>query len=554
MVFRFLQGLLGSVYTVLWLLRRLVTRSPSSSPHVPLTLLTLPTDVLQLVLEMLYDPWVRDEERGRYDHETCKGRYLIPLSHCCQYLRGQTLPWIFREVYNWDRSDNSIWPEALWPCFRVVHLRDRSMRHAGNIALSPAIYDTLPMMSSLTKVTLRLNSPVPVELLHALSLAPRLTLLEIYQARFDGTRDYSSLSFTRLESLVICITGFQGVLRGDNIDLASEISNVLAFLETLSRCLTALRISGDLLSPAFPSLPWPKLRMFTITEHTPTPYIAVPDLVSGMPALRELVILYTAELSRDRDAGDLYPPFVLGTADQTVLESRSPLLTSVTLSNMEPADPIFAQLPRLLPSLHLLAMVDGYRPGKGRPPRLWPAPLTHNTVLISLEHISHLTELTDLSLTLDDFVTAPVIHRIATVFPKLRFLELGHARYKFSAQMCPDVRDPTILDALQQFSLLTRLRISLNFMDREFDPDTPQRRAAHWVLQGLPNLCTVAFSWEQKFYTYGFDMVVWREWDRSVLVRPPSPPSWPPSPVPTMVEGVPMPPLELDGHGNHGVS
>ncbi|KAJ7101656.1 hypothetical protein C8R44DRAFT_859205 [Mycena epipterygia] len=466
MALRFLEGHLGSVPTVLQFPHRPTCTSPSS-PHVPLTLVTLPTDVLQLILELLYDPWVRDEERGRYDHETCKGRSLLPLSDCCRYLRGQTLPWIFREVYNWDLPDSSIWPESLWPFFHMVHIRDRSMGHPGNIALLPAIYDALPMMRSLTKVTLRLNTPVPVEVLRALSLAPRLTLLEIHQAR---------------------------VVRGDKIDRAREARNVVALLRNLTRSLTALQISGDLLYPAFLSLTWPQLRIFTITEHTPTPYIPVPDLVSRMPTLRELSILYSADLSRDRDAGDMYLPVM------------------------------------------------------GRPPRLWPAPLTHSTALIALGYISHLADLTELSLTLDDFATAMLIHRVAAVFPRLRFLELGHAGYLYSTQLCPDVRDPVILEALQQFPLLTRLRISLNFMDREFDPDTPQRRVAHWLLEGLPNLRAVAFSWEQNWWYYGFDMVVWREWDRSVLLRPPSPPSWQPSPVPPIIDEDAIPPWELDGH------
>jgi hypothetical protein len=85
-------------------------------------------------------------------------------------------------------------------------------------------------------------------------------------------------------------------------------------------------------------------------------------------------------------------------------------------------------------------------------------------------------------------------------------------------------------------------------MDREFDPETPQRRAAYWLLEGLPALRTVAFSWDRKWYYYGFDMVVWRERDRSVLLRAPSPPSWQPSPVPLIIEGDPIPPWEFDGH------
>ncbi|KAJ7488590.1 hypothetical protein B0H11DRAFT_1913071 [Mycena galericulata] len=544
MAARFLEGVLSRAQTAFRVLKRLIRRAPPSSPHAPLMLVTLPTDVLHIVLQLLYDPWVPYEERQRYDHETCKGRFLLPLSQSCRYMRGQTLPWIFREVYNWGRPDGSIWPETLWTFFLTVHIRDRSMRNPGNITLSPAMSDPLPMMGSLTKVTLRLEAAIPAEFLHALALAPRLTFLEIHQARFDGSTPNSSLQFATLESLLISISGFQGVLGRENIDHARQSSNVVAFLKNLSSSLTVLQISGDLLCPNFLNLSWPRLRKFTVTEHTTTPYIPVPDLVCGMPALRELSILFSADLIRDRDAGEIYPPFVLGTAGGELLTRHSPLLSSVTLSNLEPADPIFVQLPPALQSLHLLAMVDGYLHGLGTPARLWEAPLTHTTALIALENISHLADLTELSLKLNDFSTAPLIHRIASIFPRLRFLELGNSSYLYGPQWCFDVRDPTILEALQHFLLLTHLRISLNFKDPEFDPDGPPRRAAHWLFEGLPALCTVAFSSEQMWWYHGFDRVVWRVWDRSVLLRPPSPLQPEPEPVGEPVLAVAIPPWE----------
>lgn len=193
----------------------------------------------------------------------------------------------------------------------------------------------------------------------------------------------------------------------------------MAFLKNLTRSLTALQISGDLLCPEFLSLRWLQLRKFTVTEHTPTPYIPLPELVSQMPALRELSILFTVDVTRNRDTGAIYPPFRLGSATGELLTLRSPFLASVTLSNLEPADPIFAQLPRALPSLHLMAMVDGYLPIQGRPAKLWEAPLTNSTALIALENISHLRDLVELSLTLNDFATAALIHRLALVFPQL---------------------------------------------------------------------------------------------------------------------------------------
>jgi hypothetical protein len=135
------------------------------------------------------------------------------------------------------------------------------------------MYDALPTMQSLTNVTLRLQQPVPAELLHALSLAPRLTCLDIHDARFDGTAEYSTLPFATLDSLSISIAGFRGALRKRDIDHARETRNVVAFLKNISHSLPALRISGDLLSPDFLSLWWLELRSFTVTEHTPTPFI-----------------------------------------------------------------------------------------------------------------------------------------------------------------------------------------------------------------------------------------------------------------------------------------
>lgn len=105
------------------------------------------------------------------------------------------------------------------------------------------------------------------------------------------------------------------------------------------------------------------LQNFIVTEHTPTPYIAVPELVSKMPTLRDLSVLYSADLSQAPEAGEIYPPPRLGAPGGGLLTQCSTLLTSITLSNLEPADPIFAQLPRSLESLHLLAMQDGYIQG-----------------------------------------------------------------------------------------------------------------------------------------------------------------------------------------------
>jgi hypothetical protein len=106
-------------------------------------------------------------------------------------------------------------------------------------------------MPVLTRVTLRLDAPIPSNLLISLSLVPNLTSLEIYQARLDGPTLPPGLAFMSLESLQISICGFQGVVRASGINREREIENVVALLKNVNDKLTTLQISGDLLSAGF---------------------------------------------------------------------------------------------------------------------------------------------------------------------------------------------------------------------------------------------------------------------------------------------------------------
>ncbi|KAJ7075919.1 hypothetical protein B0H15DRAFT_609676 [Mycena belliarum] len=497
---------------------RLLASDQSAQLEASPTLITIPTDILYIIFQMLYDAPIPPEDRERFDYESCRGSRLIPLSETCRIMRAESLPWIFREVYNWRREDGDVWPNTLWGLFVTLHIRDRAIRHPGHIPLSVDAYRALPMMEALTRVTVRFDAPVPPELLASLSLVPHLALLEIHHARFDGAPPPLSLPFATLETLVISTLGFGGMVRKRNIDHSNERRNVHGLLAHVCDTLSTLQISGDLLPTDFIAFRWRRLRKFTVTEHTPTPYISTPELVSQMPALRELYVLFSADLGRDED--ELYPPFRLGNLGGQPL---SPLLTSITLSNLEPADPIFKQLPHTLETLHLVAMQDPYAPGPGSPQDPREAAFTLTTVLTVIDNISHL-DLSELSLTLNVFATAGLIHRIATVFPRLRFLQLQHSIYCHGDEFCLDVRDNAIADALRRLRLLTDLRISLDFEDRLIQ-EGPQASAARWLIQQLPGLRTVAFSWCQSWYFYGFESVVWRTWDRSVLLRPvPVPP------------------------------
>ncbi|KAJ7171150.1 hypothetical protein C8R46DRAFT_1087824 [Mycena filopes] len=506
-------------------LHRFVILLKGPSPSPPLILTTLPTDVLHVIFEILYntrDPAVLHDGYGewRFHHEKCIGARLLALSQTSRFMRAETMPWVYREVYNWSRPEGDVWPKTLWPFFRVLHIRDHSVRHPKHLPLGNALFTALPMMSALTQVTLRLDSPLPPGLLGGLAMVPNLTSLEILQIRFDGPSPPVLLPFVSLSSLRLTITGFKGVVRADGINHGTETYNVGILLRNVAGHLKDLKISGDLLSPEFLAISWPSLKTLCVTEHTPTPFLAVPHIVAGMRALGDFSILFSADLTRDAD--DTYPPFTLGVVGGDVLTRHSPHLTSVTLSNLVPTDPIFAQLPSSLEALHLLAMLDLYVPGPSSPPSLRGAPLTHSEVLKVLDSISHLTDLHQLTITTKEFPTPDLIHEIASKFPALNFLQLALPRHRRGDRKCLDVRNDAFLPALQRLPLLAHLRISLDFESQRFD-EAKQVDAASWLMQALPNLQIVEFSWPKigPWEKIGLEDFYWAGSDRSVLLLPP---------------------------------
>ncbi|KAJ7453582.1 hypothetical protein B0H11DRAFT_2070384 [Mycena galericulata] len=456
-----------------------------------------------------------------WDGEDCRGTRLIPVSSTCRYLREHAKPWIFRKMYNWSRDGDDVWPDTLWPVIVEAHLRNNSIRHPKPIALSTAIFRALPSMSSLKKVTLRLDIPISSEILMALSLVPHLTSLDISQARLDGpSLSFPQHCFISLATLSITIWKFTAVVSPREVDPQSEWDNVVTLLRTVSGSLTSFSISGDLLSPDFLSLKWPLLKRFTVTEHTPVPYLLVPEIISQMPVLFELSILYSSDLTRSPE--ELRPPFTLGTLDSRPLTAGCAHLRSVTLSNLQPADPIFAQLPVTLEAVHIVAARDLYIPEDSAPRWTQEFPLTPLTALTVLEHMSHLTELAELTLTLDHFPTPALISVIAAGFPSLRFLELGCLNYLRDPLFFGDVRDEALLEPLAQLTSLTHLRISLDFYARDFASlqEGRQRSVARWFFMQLPTLQLIGFSFQEWIVWHPGDPLErasWSSYDRSIL-------------------------------------
>ncbi|KAK7002282.1 hypothetical protein R3P38DRAFT_2647956 [Favolaschia claudopus] len=518
----------------------------SSSP----TLATLPDDVLGVILQILCDEWLVDihpkfRAQPRFDFERCQGEYLLALSSTCRALRGQTMPWIFREVYNWEASRGTVWPVSLWPYFKTVHIRDRTARNLRNLEISAETLNSLSMMPSLVKLTLRLESCIPSDLLHAISLSRSLLCLEIHQARFDGEFSSSPLHFPALETLVMSTAGFWGVVGQEDVERTEQASNVDSLLKSVGDRLTELRISGDLISTTFPSIAWSRLRTLVITEHPPTPYIPVCDIVANMPVLRRLEVLYTLDITGDNaQRRSIFPPFHLGDESGRALSNCCPLLSVINLGNLLPSDPIFAQLPPSLSSLHLRAPVDPYDYVK-RFPRNASRPFNENTLPCVLHTLRHLQDLKELCLDLESFVHAALIHHIGLALPRIEVLEFGLPRYpcmSFPSRFNPADRNPAILTALNLFSHILHLRIVMNFPVIYFDRRYPREVTAQWFLRGVPTLQTVSFAKMRGIYLSGFHEVSWERWDRGVFdfVVPTSPPTPPPP--------EPLPPAETLPH------
>ncbi|KAK6969132.1 hypothetical protein R3P38DRAFT_2671424 [Favolaschia claudopus] len=371
--------------------------SPSPS------LATLPDDVLGLILQILRDEWL--------------GEYLLALSSTCRALRCQTMPWIFREVYNWEASRGTVWPVSLWPYFKTVHIRDRTTRNLRNLEIPAETLNSLSIMPSLVKLTLRLESCIPSDLLHAISLSRSLLCFEIHQARFDGEFSSSPLPFPALETLVMSTAGFWGVVGQDDVDRPKQAFVVDSLLKAVGDRLTELRISGDLISTTFPSTRWSRLRKLAITEHSPAPYIHVCDIVSNMPVLRHLEVLYTLDItSEDARRRTIFPSFHLGDESGRALSDSCPLLSVISLGNLLPSDPIFAQLPPRLPSLDLRAPVDPYDYIKGFP-RHASLPFNEHTLPCVLPRLRHYQDLNELCLDLESFVHAALIQHIGLALP-----------------------------------------------------------------------------------------------------------------------------------------
>ncbi|KAF7295545.1 hypothetical protein MIND_01094500 [Mycena indigotica] len=465
----------------------------------PISFVVLPVDIMNLIFDFLQTNGTPNE------HQLVD---LLSLSLTCRDLRFLVLPRLFRRISSDNASRDSVWPISLWPFFRTLQLHDRDQI----IFLSSGMLSALSSMPAVTKIVLSTKAVVPAEFFVAASAIATLQVLELRKVRLDGQMPSVPLTFPSLSNLVISIVGPQGVTRVAGIDTEREKERIVSLLTIVAPQLETLAISGELLSPPICDLAWPKLREFTVTEHTPIPYIPTPRLLAHMPALHSLALLYTMDIWRDEVA-----TFKLGTSVHDPLINCSPNLTAVTLSNMGLDDPILDQLPPLLDGLSLVPMWDlhnhlPYHNAFGEV-RFFREDAMN--LVRRLSRFNHLTKLE--FLVLQQQPRPPLIDLVATLFPALQSLHLGYNVYRAADVYLIEMSDMTFISSLRGIQNLRHLKFSLDIYWSEADRGAPAT-AAYILLQQIPTLQTVSYRW--RHYSMASRSGIWYSWDRSVLSNP----------------------------------
>ncbi|CAK5271244.1 unnamed protein product [Mycena citricolor] len=498
-----------------------LSEHPSDSSLPMATLPSLPEDLIRLIAE-----WIvcDDLDRGClvWGEEQNAYRLLLPLSESCKPLRAYMKPLIFKTLHNWNIDGESVWPQDLWPHVVTVKLRDHVAQDQAVLKVTQDVYTALTQMPLLTNAILRYNSVVPPAALQSLGAVTNLKTLEIHQARLDGLL-LSSLSFPLLEKLVVTITGFRGISRANDIDRAAERANVGRLLRCVSRNLTFLHLSGDLMPVDFDKIRWPRLQSLAVSEHTPSRQLLVPALTAHMPSLCDLQLLYAADMSRTSEG--LRPPFAYGDPAGRSLRHILPRLTALSLSNVSDDDPIFSQLPESLNALHIHARCDPhYGADHADLPKPAVAALSNASAIVLVKRLSFLSDLIEFTISVNEFPTAPLFDTIASRFPRLTYLEASRANYqqRRDGWDCTGrvTRNDTVLNAMSRFPRLRTLKLTLHTVESSRRSNMELGETLRRLFGGIASLQTVYFPWffEPPWLPWQTpDPETWDSYDRGVL-------------------------------------
>ena len=435
------------------------------SPYITSTLQTLDDDSIYLILVALC-----------YTDVTRRLKQLWPLSLTSKRLRELCLPLMFKRVM-WPNKripniedDVPMLPETLWPYIQYVcttskHLekvvdpsdfiRNFRLHYNDDDYNIDELIDAIPKLTGLSTFSIHSLTTPPVMLIDALFRCPSLVDLSFEETPLDFRpplthceslhtlrfRDGRDLRVNGSPSLFIRSwwespgrkiykqIEFQrrDLDKAATADILSVHSPFLRHVE-LASGLTPVCGLAD--------MAWPKLQKLVLTGPCPSLGEPILPMIQSMPALRDLQILYSrCPPQHGPPYWFVCPPNTITGNDNSptsTLETCSPLLHSLTLSNPHPADMVFRSIPRSLESLTLLSIYEWPHQTKG---------IDHTFATKVVREVSVCgARLHELRMCVNKEPSVGLVDTIVRSFPGLKTLHLGVDTWPRPAQPGIDTR------------------------------------------------------------------------------------------------------------------
>ena len=421
------------------------------SPYITSTFQTLDDDSIYLILVALC-----------YTDVTRRLKQLWPLSLTSKRLRELCLPIMFKRVV-WPNKripniedDVPMLPETLWPyiqyvCANFKHLEnifDPSDLNVRNFRLHYSdddynideLIDAIPKLTGLSTFSIHSLTTPPDMLIDALFRCPSLVDLSFEETPLDFRpplahceslrtlrfRDGRDLRVNGSPSLFIrSWWESPGRKIYEQIELQRCDLDKAATAHILSVHSPFLRhvelVSGLTPVCGLADMAWPKIHKLVLTGPCPSLGEPILPIIQSMPALRDLQILYSrCPPQHGPPYWFVCPPDTIAGNDKSptlTLETCSPILRSLTLSNPHPADMVFRGMPRSLESLTLLSIYEWPHQTKG---------IDHTFATRIVREVSVCgARLHELRMCVNKEPTVSLVDTIVRSFPGLETLHLG---------------------------------------------------------------------------------------------------------------------------------